>query len=173
MKLLQSKNWTWFWTVETCHYFETWQWSQFSHPESVNPSIAYFYIVLHTNFCMESVPKNERKSSLAWKIQKIFCPMETKMKIKGQQFPLARSSTNSQNFLWIILYWKLYRITSTKYFTSYRARVPGPGVKTPKRPKLPNCQKLQRRGRKRFLDRVTAPRPGSDWNSEVQTRKHT
>jgi hypothetical protein len=40
--------------------------------------LEYFYIVLHTNFCMESVPKKKRRSFLSWKILKIKMPHAAK-----------------------------------------------------------------------------------------------
>jgi hypothetical protein len=51
---------------------------------------------------------------------------------------------------------KLSRIIGTKYFTSYRARVPRPGGLKSEMAKTVKTAKTAKRGRKRFF-RVTAP----------------
>jgi hypothetical protein len=83
----------------------------------------HIYTVLHTNFCVYSVPKRTADRPCHGKFKKLSLKVETKMVPQRKTIPSWTKFNKVQNIFTWILYSKFRRIACTKFITAYRAKV--------------------------------------------------
>ena len=99
LKLLQSENWDGSWIVETCHYFETWQRTQFSPPESL---IASINRRRKSRVCTHSSTKGKLK-----KVDQNFCLSILRRCRCGSRYRASKSRNARASYLHT-LRWSIY-----------------------------------------------------------------